>query len=119
MVSRLTVTAALTIQVVLFSIFFYIDSRQIIAPDWQGVRKFGLNPLVIAFFGLTPLALWWSYRTIYQAVSQRFWTASIIQGLLIRVAHLGACYLATRVLPTRGQALGLALAAIAAIFFST
>ena len=87
---------ALLIQFFLLTIFFYIDAINIIEPIWKKVLNFGLNPLVLLFYALAPIALWWTHRTIYQFTKNDFWYAGIIHTLLAQIAYLGASYIVTQ-----------------------
>jgi hypothetical protein len=109
------VATALVVQAMIFGTFFYLDARQTVAPDWNGVLRFGLHPLVVLFYGLTPIPIWWSYRTVYQAVGERFWLAILIQGLMLQVVYLVCSYLGSRQVPTQGQIVGLVLAGLGAL----
>ena len=89
-------TVAILLQLLLLTIFFYIDAKNIVAPTWNNVLGFGLNPLVLIFYAISPLALWWAYRIIYQFFKEQFWYAGIIHMLLAQIAYLGASYFVTR-----------------------
>ena len=106
---------AFIVQTLLFGVFFFIDAKQTIAPDWQKVKSFGLHPLTVLFFGLSPLAMWWGYRVIYQAALQQYWTSSLWKGLIVQVVWIAASYLATRERPNAWQAVAVGLSLIASI----
>jgi hypothetical protein len=101
--------SALVVQGVILGIIFYIDARQTVSPAWQTVLSFGLNPLTILFYGLTPIAVWWSYRVVYAFVDERFWLAALVQGLFIRIVYIGTSYLGSGQVPTRGETVALFL----------
>ena len=97
------------VQIIFFGIFFYIDARQTTAPNWANVLKFGLYPLVLLYFAFSAFPIWWSYRTLYEFYEQRFWAASMLQGLVIQVTYVLASYLGSRQTPSwrEGIAIGL------------
>jgi hypothetical protein len=111
--NKINLYAAIAIQLVVFNIMFYIDAKNTVEPLWKNVLHFGLNPLVLAFFALTPLLLWWTYRVIYQYVDEQFWYASLIHALIFQVAFVGSSYLATRQVPSTRNWLSLALNLVA------
>ncbi len=100
---------AISTQVLLFGIFFYIDARQTTAPNWASVLKFGLNPLALLYFAFSVFPLWWSYRALYAFYDQRFWAAAMLQGFIVQVTYVLASYLGSRQIPTlkEGIAIGL------------
>ena len=100
---------AITIQLVIFSIYFYVDARQTTAPTWSSVLRFGLNPLVLLYFAFSVFPIWWSYRALYEFYGQRFWAAAMLQGLVIQFTYVLASYLGSRQVPTlrEGIAIGL------------
>ncbi len=100
---------AAVVQVVFFGVMFFLDARQMIAPDWKSVFKLGLNPLVIIFYAFSMLPIWWSYRTQYLFLEGRFWVASMVQIMIIQVTYMVASYLGARQMPSlrEGIALGL------------
>ncbi len=97
------------VQVLLFGIYFYIDARQTTAPDWSSVVRFGLNPLVLAYFAFSVFPIWWSYRAMYAFFAQRFWAAALLQGLIIQSTYVLASYLGARQVPTLREGLALGL----------
>jgi fumarate reductase subunit C len=100
---------AVIVQIIVFGIYFYVDARQTTAPDWASVIKFGLNPLILAYFAFSVFPIWWSYRTLYQFYEQRFWAAAMLQGFIIQVTYVLASYLGSRQTPNlrEGIAIGL------------
>ena len=106
---------ALAVEGVVLGIYFFIDGRQTVAIEWRDVVSFGLNPMAVLFFGLTPLLVWWCYRQVYQFAGARFWVAAIWQGLYIQCVVLLANYLAVRAMPTARQFVGLALHVVASL----
>src|SRR5215510_3015387 len=105
---------AIVVQVIAFGIFFYIDARQTTAPDWASVVRFGLHPLALLYFAFSVFPIWWSYRTLYEFYEQRFWAASMLQGLVIQVTYVLASYLGSRQPPSlrEGIAIGLVLLSV-------
>ncbi len=106
---------ALVVQGVIFGIFFYIDALQTVRPAWRDVLSLGLNPLAILFYGLTPIPVWWSYRVVYAFVGERFWLASLLEGLFLRIVYIVASYFGSGQVPTRGEAIALLLGTVAVI----
>jgi len=100
---------AISTQITIFGIYFYIDTRQTTAPDWSSVVRFGLNPLALLFFAFSVFPVWWSYRAMYAFYGQRFWAAAMLQGLVIQVTYVLASYLGSRQIPNlrEGIAIGL------------
>lgn len=100
---------AVSIQVIIFGIYFYIDARQTTAPDWASVVRFGLHPLTLLYFAFSVFPIWWSYRALYEFFEQRFWAAAMLQGLVIQVTYVLASYLGSRQTPNlrEGIAIGL------------
>ena len=100
---------AILVQIIIFGIYFYVDARQTTAPDWASVVKFGLNPLVLAYFAFSVFPIWWSYRTLYSFYDQRFWAAAMLQGLIIQSTYVLASYIGSRQVPSlrEGIAIGL------------
>jgi hypothetical protein len=109
---------AILVQSLIFGVFFYIDARQIILKDWRDVVRFGLHPVALAFYALTPVPLWWTYRQIYQSVNYKFWRASLIQSAILQIVYLIANYTATKQIPSRFQAIGLLFNFIAVLIAS-
>jgi hypothetical protein len=97
------------VQIVFFSIFFYIDARQTTASDWASVVHFGMNPLVLLYFAFSVFPIWWSYRALYAFYDQRFWAAAMLQGFVIQCTYVLASYLGSKQVPTvrEGLAIGL------------
>lgn len=106
---------ALIVQGVIFGIFFYIDAQQTIRPTWRAVLSLGLNPLIVLFYGLAPIPIWWSYRVVYAFVGERFWLASLMQGLFIRVIYIVASYFGSGQIPTRAEAIALLLGIVSVV----
>jgi hypothetical protein len=97
------------LQIAVFGIYFYIDARQIIAPNWTTVLKFGLNPLTLAFFALSPIPVWWSYRVLYAYFDNGFWMASLVQGFVLQTTYVFASYFGSKQMPTPREAVALGL----------
>ena len=100
---------AIVVQIVAFGIYFYIDARQTIAPDWASVIKFGLNPFALLYFAFSVFPVWWSYRAMYEFYDQRFWAAAMLQGFIIQVTYVFTSYLGSKQMPNlrEGIAIGL------------
>ena len=100
---------AIGTQLVIFSIYFYVDARQTTAPTWSSVLQFGLNPFVLLYFAFSVFPIWWSYRAMYEFYGQRFWAAAMLQGMVIQSTYVLASYLGSRQAPTlrEGIAIGL------------
>ena len=100
---------AISTQMIIFGIYFYIDARQTTAPDWSSVVRFGLNPLALLYFAFSVFPVWWSYRTMYAFYGQRFWAAAMLQGFVVQVTYVLASYLGSRQIPNlrEGIAIGL------------
>ena len=100
---------AIGTQLVIFSIYFYVDARQTTAPTWSSVLQFGLHPFVLLYFAFSVFPIWWSYRAMYEFYGQRFWAAAMLQGMVIQVTYVLASYLGSRQAPTlrEGIAIGL------------
>jgi hypothetical protein len=96
-------------QVALFGIYFFLDARQMIAPEWKSVLKLGLNPLMILFYGLSVIPIWWSYRQFYAFFDNHFWITSLVQGLVLQTTYVIASYLGSRQVPTFREAIALGL----------
>ena len=105
----------IAVQLVIFIIMFYIDAQNTVDPLWKNVFRFGLNPLVLLFYALTPLVLWWTYRIIYQFADEQFWYAGIIHSLIFQFAYIGSSYLATRQVLSPRNWVSLALGFIAVL----
>jgi len=105
---------AIAVQLLIATIIFYVDAKNTVEPLWENVLRFGLNPLVLLFFALTPLVLWWAYRVIYQFAEEQFWYAAIIHTLIFQIAFIGSSYVATRQVPSTRNwiSLGLGLVAV-------
>lgn len=103
------------VQIVIFGIYFYIDARQTTAPDWSSVIRFGLKPLVLAYFAFSVFPIWWSYRAMYAFFEQRFWAAALLQGLIIQSTYVLASYIGSRQVPTLREGLALALVFISVL----
>jgi len=105
----LKLLSAISVQVIAFGIYFYIDARQTTAPDWSSVVRFGLNPLALLYFAFSVFPVWWSYRTMYEFYGQRFWASAMLQGLVIQATYVMASYIGSRQLPNlrEGIAIGL------------
>jgi hypothetical protein len=110
----LFILAAL-VQMLFFGIMFYLDARQMIAPDWKSVFKLGLNPLVILFYAFSMLPIWWSYRTQYLFFENRFWVTSMVQIMIIQITYMVASYLGARQMPTLREGLALGLVFISVL----
>ncbi len=106
---------ALAVQLVILTIVFYIDAKNTIDPLWKNVVRFGFNPLVLAFFALTPILLWWTYRVIYRFANEQFWYAGIIHSLIFQLAYLSSSYLATHQIPSTRNWISLALGFVAVL----
>jgi len=94
--------------------FFYVDAKMTVAETWQSVLRFGLRPLVVLFFGLSPIVLWWSYREIMATVGA-FWLATMLQGSILQAVYIVCSYLGSRVRPTIGEMVGLLISFAAVI----
>lgn len=97
------------VQVMIFGIYFYIDARQTTAQDWSSVVRFGLNPLVLAYFAFSVFPIWWSYRAMYAFFEGRFWAAALLQGFIIQSTYVLASYIGSRQVPTLREGLALSL----------
>jgi len=106
---------AVAVQLLLFTIMMYIDAKNTVEPLWKTVLRFGLNPFVLAFFALTPIVLWWTYRVIYQFADEQFWYAAVIHGLIFQIAFIGAGYVATQQVPSNRNWISLGLGFIAVL----
>ena len=100
---------AIGIQLVIFSIYFYVDARQTTAPDWSSVLRFGLHPLVLLYFAFSVFPIWWSYRAMYEFYGQRFWAAAMLQGLVIQTTYVLASYLGSRQVPSLRESIAIGL----------
>lgn len=105
----LKLVLAISIQLVLFSVFFYIDARQTTAPDWASVVRFGMHPLALLYFAFSVFPMWWSYRVMYEFYEQRFWAAAMLQGFIVQATYVLASYLGSKQIPSlrEGIAIGL------------
>lgn len=101
--------AALAVITAIFGAYGYIDANVVTLPSSREIVRFGLKPFSLIFFALTPIAAWWSMRTIYVTVGKQYWGMSVISGLCVQIGYLSASYLAIRQVPTRGQAIALGL----------
>ncbi len=106
---------AIAVQLVLFIVMFYIDAKNTVEPLWKSVFRFGINPLVLLFYALTPLVLWWTYRVIYQFTDEQFWYATIIHSLIFQIAYIGSGYMATRQVPSPRNWVSLGLGFVAVL----
>ena len=104
-----TLALAIGIQLVIFSIYFYVDARQTTAPDWSSVLRFGLHPLVLLYFAFSVFPIWWSYRAMYEFYGQRFWAAAMLQGLVIQTTYVLASYLGSRQVPSLRESIAIGL----------
>lgn len=105
----LKLVLAISTQLVLFSVFFYIDARQTTAPDWASVVRFGMHPLALLYFAFSVFPMWWSYRVMYEFYEQRFWAAAMLQGFIVQATYVLASYLGSKQIPSlrEGIAIGL------------
>jgi hypothetical protein len=100
---------AISIQIVMFGIYFYIDARQTTAPDWSSVVRFGLNPLALLYFAFSVFPVWWSYRAMYEFYEQRFWAAAMLQGFVIQLTYVLASYIGSRQAPNLRECIAIGL----------
>jgi hypothetical protein len=113
--NKYNIFVAAAIQLVFFTIFFYIDAKNTVEPLWKNVLSFGLNPLVLVFYALTPIMIWWTYRVFYQFAKEQFWYAGFMHSLIVQVAYVGSSYLATRQALSPRNWVSLALGLLAVI----
>jgi hypothetical protein len=106
---------AILIQIIIFGIYFYVDARQTTAPNWASVVKFGLNPFVLVYFAFSVFPVWWSYRAMYEFYEQRFWAASMLQGLIIQVTYVLASYLGSHQMPNLREGIAISLVFLSVI----
>lgn len=99
---------ALAVQASLFAVFFYTDARMTVSSVEKIVR-FGLRPTTILFFGLSPIAMWWTMSTVYKQLDRRLWLGSFIQGFLIQLVYTAAYWRGSGIAPTPKNAVSLAL----------
>src|SRR5512141_2821502 len=106
---------AISIQFIIFGIYFYIDARQTTAPDWSSVVRFGLHPLSLLYFAFSVFPIWWSYRALYEFLVQRCWAAAMLQGLGIQVTYGLARYLGSRQTPRLREGIAIVLVLLSVI----
>jgi len=112
---KLSVVAAVLLQIVVFSAFQFFDARMATAPTFRTVLKFGLNPLVILAYGAASIGIWWSYRIVTQAAGGRYFTAWLAVGPAIVIARVLFAYLGSKQAPTPREAIAIALGIIGAV----
>lgn len=109
---------AIYLQIAIFAAYNYIDARMVTVPIWKRALTFGLNPLSVLFFGLSPIVMWWSFRVVMAETRGRFWTASLILGALNGSIGIVCKYLGTDKVPTIPQAIGIVCMLVGAIISS-
>lgn len=100
---------AILVQVAFFGFLAYVDAAQTVRQSWSEVIKFGLKPYILSVFLIGPFALWWSYRVIYSAMSDKFWATTFVTLLIVVTVGLLFRWLGSGVDPGKGDFVGIAL----------
>jgi hypothetical protein len=105
---------AFVIEALVFFTYALIDVKVIMSQEsfWGAMRSVWW---AFPFIAVSPLAVWWAYRTVYRAVNSQIWVAMLISSFVAYCAVLAGNFVGSQQIPSRNQAIALVLKGIALV----